>query len=689
MITSRKRRYPYFTEHSALPVSIPVPIPVPISGTTAVALRGWVNSGWFKAVSFFWSLRKCFLQVRYPDRHCTAQQNTVNRFGSSRWMGARYLAPGNNPFCSRFKTAIEPLGFLFNLCWIILPSALVMGGCALNTKTLSLEKQSPVALDQQALTLQALQREEQQWLNDVVPTGSGKRATGAAPTQQVTTTPDITTTPDVTTTHRVTNTHEITNTHGVLPASPPLSRLTPQRRLSLQATGLSLHALLFSLAADIGLELVMTEVPDQPVTLSVQNVTLPTLLKQLSRQVPIIWSIADQRLSIRADEPYRVTYPIDYLNVTRQSRSSVGLATRVGSISLNIAGDSAGGDTDNSSKTLIENESTHNFWESLKTDLNSLLAPYGGDSDATVVINREAGLVSIRAHQQAHNEVSDYLKLLTSSASRQVLIEATIVEVTLSDQFQAGVDWQALGGNTDAGLTNSGQSALNFSQSLHGQPTVNASTLNKLPSPSALLSAIHHSNSLGRITATLDLLQTFGDVKILSRPQIIAINNQSAVLKVVDNRVYFSVNVEKQSGDESEEITTATTIHTVPVGLVMSVTPFIGSDNSVILNVRPTISRILGFVNDPNPALSQASVVNGVPEIQVREMESVLKVGDGQIAMIGGLMQQQQTDNESSVPGLSRLPGVGHLFRQRSKSQRKTELLVFMRPVVIPATSNL
>ena len=564
------------------------------------------------------------------------------------------------------KLSCEPLAFLVNLVWIILPSAL-LGGCAVDA-SVAKGTVNPASAPPLSLTSpQALAQEEHQWLSEA--TGGGVLESGVIKTN--------------------TSVGALQQAAAISPdalvGAEPIEDASAQR-LSLQATGLSLHALLFSLAGDAGLELVMNDVPDVPVTLAVQNVRLSSLLEQISRQAPIVWSIADQRLSIRADEPYRVTYPIDYLNVSRQSRSSVGLATRVGSISLNIAGDTGSGDTDNSSQTLIENESIHNFWDSLSTDLTQLLQPYDGDAAASVVINREAGLVSVWAKQHAHREVSDYLSLLTHSASRQVLIEATIVEVTLSDQFQAGVDWQALGGGLDGSADSS---VVNFAQSLHGQPEVNAGSVNKLPSPSALLSAIHQSNSLGRISATLSLLQTFGDVKILSRPQIIAINNQAAVLKVVDNRVYFSVSVERQSGEDTEDITTATTIHTVPVGLVMSVTPFVASDNSVILNVRPTISRILGFVNDPNPALSQASVVNGVPEIQVREMESVLKVGDGQIAMIGGLMQQQQSNNESGVPGLSRLPGVGHLFRQRGNSQRKTELLVFMRPVVLPATQAI
>jgi len=233
----------------------------------------------------------------------------------------------------------------------------------------------------------------------------------------------------------------------------------------------------------------------------------------------------------------------------------------------------------------------------------------------------------------------------------------------------------------------SGGTGINAAQVFHGQPELAAGVLGRLPTPSGLLSAVHQSNTLGRLTATLNLLGQFGDVKILSRPQIIAINNQSAVLKVVDNRVYFTMKVERNTREGEDELTTATEIHTVPVGLVMSVTPYIAEDNQVILNVRPTISRILGFVNDPNPELAIAQVQNGVPEIQVREMESVLSVASGQIAMIGGLMQEQTQQTTTEVPVIAKLPFIGSLFSDRKRHSGTTELMVFLQPTVITGDS--
>jgi general secretion pathway protein D len=305
-----------------------------------------------------------------------------------------------------------------------------------------------------------------------------------------------------------------------------------------------------------------------------------------------------------------------------------------------------------------------------------------GDSqaspDAHYSLNKEAGLLTLFARPPVHRAVQNYLKLLNSSSQRQVLIEATVVEVALSDSFEAGVDWQVLA---------SGINGLSAAQILAGAPQLGAQSINSLGAPAGLVSLVQQSGSHD-VQATLSLLEQFGDVRILSRPRIIALNNQSSVLKVVDNRVYFTVNVQRRQNENEDEIETETEIHTVPVGLVMNVTPQISAQGSVMLNVRPTLSRILGFVNDPNPQLAQANVRNGVPEIQVREMETMLQVQSGHVAVIGGLMQETRSDNNAQLPGLGRLAGIGRLFRKQSTERRQTELLIVIKPTVISANAS-
>jgi len=441
---------------------------------------------------------------------------------------------------------------------------------------------------------------------------------------------------------------------------------------TIKAVELPLEVLLSSLAEEAQLELKINAPVTKSVTLHMVDQPLPLIMEQLALQAGIRWQLKNNTILIDSDKPYLFSYTIDYLNMSRKATSRVGLATQVGSINLSAEGQGENGFS-NSSQSIIENQSEHQFWESLATDIEMILAT---DSEfvAELVINRDAGLLTVRGSSKQHKDIATYLQKLKTVSQRQVLIEATVVEVALSDQYQAGIDWRAL---------SDGETGVNLAQIFHGSGAVSQSSVDKLPTPSALASASYQSNALGRLSATLQLLRSYGDVRILSRPQIIAINNQSAILKVVDNRVYFTMKIDRQSSDGVDDITTSTEIHTVPVGLVMSVTPYIGADGTVILNVRPTISRILGFVNDPNPELAAARVTNGVPEIQVREMESVLRVPDREVVMIGGLMQQQRNETDQEVPLLSDIPGIGKLFRHKSRGGRKTELLVFLQPTVL------
>ena len=194
------------------------------------------------------------------------------------------------------------------------------------------------------------------------------------------------------------------------------------------------------------------------------------------------------------------------------------------------------------------------------------------------------------------------------------------------------------------------------------------------------------------VTATVRLLHEFGDTRVLSSPRLMVLNNQTAVLKVVEELVYFTLNVtDKDSTNTSQGRTLVETdVHSVPVGLVMAVTPQVSANSEVTLTVRPTISQKIDDAVDPGPALisdlrgSNSKVTNLVPVIRVREMESVLKLVDGQIGVLGGLMQDDMRGGNRDVPGLSRIPVLGHMFfRTEETNTRKTELVVFLRPVVV------
>jgi general secretion pathway protein D len=273
--------------------------------------------------------------------------------------------------------------------------------------------------------------------------------------------------------------------------------------------------------------------------------------------------------------------------------------------------------------------------------------------------------------------VQEFLDKVLNSARRQVLIEATIVEVKLNDGFQAGIDWSRL--NNDR-TSNSG---FEIAGSLG--PSVSAT------GPGFVAGYLNPLSRIGSIAASISLLKQFGTTKVLSSPKLMVLNNQTAVLKVVDNLVYFTVQAQISqsasgvSGTNLQSFTT--TPNTVPIGVVMSVTPQISDIGMVNINVRPTISSFIRYVKDPNPQITNLVLNQGVPEIRIREMESLLQINSGNIAVLGGLMQDEIRSNTDKVPGLSDVPGVGKVFTGQNESNAKTELVIFLRPTVITSAS--
>lgn len=295
--------------------------------------------------------------------------------------------------------------------------------------------------------------------------------------------------------------------------------------------------------------------------------------------------------------------------------------------------------------------------------------------DPSIVVNAEGGLIAVRATARQHEKIQEFLDLVLASVKRQVLIEATIIEVKLGDQYQQGINWSRLG------------SRLNITQGKIGTDPLPSGVL---PNTSPGMFLLNYVNP-GNLTATIQLLESFGKVKVLSSPKISVLNNQTAMLKVVDNNVFFTIKVTpavlNATGTVTAPATYESSLQTVPVGFVMSVTPQIADSDEVTLNVRPTITRIVGYVQDPNPALAAGNVISRVPVIQARELESVMKVNSGQIAVMGGLMQDSVDNTRDGVPLLSSLPVVGNLFSYRNENASKTELVIFMRPVVVKDAS--
>lgn len=433
--------------------------------------------------------------------------------------------------------------------------------------------------------------------------------------------------------------------------------------------------LLFALARDAKMNLDIYDDIEGLITLNAIDQTLPQILDRVGKQSKIRYEIKDGNITVSADTPYLRSYKIDYVNLDRKTSSKLELSTQITDVQIGEGGGSSGGN--NNSKVSVENTSDNNFWVTLFRNVSAIVGSKINAANLvseSVIVNRETGLITIRASQAQHREVQGFIDKVMDSARRQVLIEATVVEVTLSDTFQSGIDWSRNPFSVDG--NGNPNDDFSISQQLLGGNLANP--------PTSVLQLSDVGDSFN-FFATVRLLSQFGDVQVLSSPKMMSLNNQTAVLKVVDNRVYFTVEATVAAGVNGSAPVSAfeTDVHTVPVGLVMSITPYISESSEVTLNVRPTISRILGFVNDPNPDLAIAGVTSPIPEIQVREMESVLRLNDGQVGVIGGLMQDRTDNKTDAIPGIGRVKVVGEAFKARNNQQTKTELVVFIRPTVV------
>ena len=509
-------------------------------------------------------------------------------------------------------------------------------------------------------------------------------------------------------------------------------------------SNVNVQELLFALARDAKLNVDIHPSISGTVTMNVHDQTLAEILDRVARQVDLRYEMEGRNLSIQPDSPYLKHYRVDYPNIQRDAKTSISTSTNVAS-----TGGSGGGGGSNASTSTIENTSNNRFWSTLNTNLVDLLretdkvlpdgnsetvtqqaasqtttgtgvatslnasrssTPRAGTTTsaaalaaspnpaalqtagttvvrrstfreaASVIANPETGNISVRATQSQHAKVREFLDRVLSSARRQVLIEATIVEVDLSNRYQQGIDWsllQTAGSNAGSGITL--------------RPGGNSAGLQTggVVSSIATLSfkQLRLWNGDADLSAMLTLLESFGTLRVLSSPKVSVLNNQSSVLKVVDNKVYFTISVTPGTAATATTAATpaiyTTDIKTVPIGFLMTVVPQVSESNEVTLNLRPTISRITGYATDPNPVLAQNNLINRIPEVQTREMESVLRVQSGDIAILGGLMQDSRNNNSDEVPGLNRLSVLGDLFKYRNDSSSKSELVIFLRPTVL------
>ena len=492
----------------------------------------------------------------------------------------------------------------------------------------------------------------------------------------------------------------------VLPKPEPTAR---PETYSVVVNRVAAQELLFALARDAKLQIDIDPALTGLVTLNAVDQTLPQLLTRISRQIDMRFEVDGQTLVVMRDTPVLRVYKIDYLSANRNVSMRSIASTQFGT-SGSTAGGTGGAASSTGASSTIEVTAQNHLWESIVQNVREILreldkmvpaanitAPPAAQPSGTgqaapqqaaataqpatmlqeaasVIANRESGILFVRATSKQHERVQEFLDQVMTGAKRQVLIEATVAEVQLRNEYQRGIEWSKMP---------TGTSGLSLNQP--GIPPVTSSTPGFNPNPFV----VGFVSAARNITISLTALEQFGDVRVLSSPKLSVLNNQTALLRVTRDIIYFTITPSTQpitiatGAGAQVQASFTTTPQVAAEGFMMSVLPQINETDAVVLNVKPTIRRQVGTARDPNPALQGQTTQNDIPLFETREFDSILRLQSGESAVLAGLMQDQVENTDTGIPGVRSIPLIGEILSQRTDLTKKTELVIFLRATVI------
>jgi len=469
-------------------------------------------------------------------------------------------------------------------------------------------------------------------------------------------------------------------------APPPAEAGMEAQRFDVRARGVSVREVLLGLVQDTPYSVVIDPKVQGQITLNLRQVTVAEAMRFLSRTYGYGVEKVGQRFLVRPAALQTRTFQVDYLNVSRQGSSQTQVSS--GEITQNVSGEGSGSTTRRETVgSEVKTQSKADFWQQLRTGLEAILAD-DASGKSKLVMHPESSVVLVRAMPSTLHDVADYLGAVEGGSHRQVIIEAKVLEVRLSDAQQTGINWASLGSAGEARIATK-LAAPDTGGASPGEALTQGSAFpGLLPQlqgvdPTGMFSAAVATDNF---SAMLDLLETQGDVNVLSSPRVATVNNQKAVIKVgVDE--FFLTDVELQNTATTGAITEQQNfdVELTPFfdGIALDVTPQISKDGMVTLHVHPSVTDVTSQQKQFQFSGSQ-DFSFPLARSDVRESDSIVRARNGEIVVIGGLMKESTNETRTQVPVLGSIPLLGALFRHKSTETVKRELVILLRPRIVP-----
>ncbi len=422
------------------------------------------------------------------------------------------------------------------------------------------------------------------------------------------------------------------------------------------------------------------------ISLNLKEVTVPEALGAIRDVYGYEYRREGNRFFILGNDMQTRMFPVNYLNLSRKGLSD----TRVAASGLSATGSTTGSSGSTSSSTSgsgvqIQTQTQADFWKDLTT---ALVAIVGAEGGRKVIVNPQAGIVVVRAMPDELRLVQEYLGVTQTSMNRQVILEAKIVEVQLKDGFQSGINWAGIA--SSAGRTYTvGQVGGGKSLSTTGLSEITGNTGNLNPT-TGTFSAISGTNSSAfggvftlavksqNFAAFFELLQTQGDLNVLSSPRVSTMNNQKAVIKVGTDSYFVTKQDSTASTVAGGSPTISTDLSPFFSGIALDVTPQIDDAGNINLHIHPSVSEVS---EKQITVASNQTVSTALSSVQ--ESDNIVRAMSGQIIVIGGLMKEASTDDNASVPLLGDIPLIGNLFKHKKVTRIKRELVILLKPTTI------